>query len=292
MQWDRAKNFMLVFFLLANIILAALIRYETGGHTLTLERESAILAVLEQNDIVMAYHIPRQFAPMRPLQVAPFYYDIERLLSVFAAFFPPYAEFDYTGSVRDDFRLTFEDENIHLTISNGYIQFVAGREHTGIPDRYAAMALTQAFIRDHFPDFRLDIHSTRQARRDGGGLRIFYRQEYQGRLIHANFVEFLVTGEGFDIVIEEVDIQYCRPIGFAYMPREIVGSDEALLAFVQDERRPMHPIVITHMDIVYLQISSGMVETYVSIYAEPFYRIFIEGQVAPFLINAYTNVPF
>lgn len=275
---------MLVFFLLANILLLALIRHETGNHTLSRERESAILNVLEQNNIIVYYHIPRQFSPMRPLQVAAYEYDFNRLVDIF---FPYYAdEISHAKDINLD--IFSWENNYRLVISNGYISFTRERGAGGVPDTYASIALTQAFIREHYPDFRLDIHSTRQARR--GGLRIFYRQEYQNTMIYTNFVEFLITGEGHDIIIEEVDIQYGRPIGFAYAPRELVGPDEALLTFVQNVRLQNDTdIIISHMDIVYFQTMPGLIETYTPIYAEPFYRIFIEGQDEPFLINAYTN---
>ena len=285
MYWDRAKNFMLVFFVIANGLLAALISYETSGNTLTRERENAILAVFAQNDINMYHHIIRHFAPMRPLQIAGYDYDVNRLLSIF---FPSYAEITH---IRDNNWEEFTWKNLRLVISNGYISFVSGLGVTGIPDKDAAIALTGAFIDEHYPDFVLDTQSIRLARR--GGIRIFYRQKYQGHLIHTNFVEFLVTGEGDylpNISIEEVDIQYGRPIGFAYLPKELTGPDEALLTFVQNIRRQNDdPILITQMDIVYFQTVSGLHSVYMPIYAEPFYRIFIEGQYEPFLINAYTN---
>ena len=273
---------MLVFFLIVNVMLFGLIRYEAGGHTLSRERENAILTVLEQNNIIMYYQIPRQFSPMRHLQVAAYDYDFDRLLEIFG--FPTGKYYHIGDASRDVF--IFGD--YELTISNGYISFVSGRRLTGVPDRVAAIALAQAFIREHYPDFSLDIHSTRQGSR--GGLRVIYRQMYNGRLIHTNFVEFLISGDGHNLIIEEVDIQYSNPIGFAYLPRELVGSDEALLTFIQNIRpQDDMDIIITHMDIVYFQTVPGLRATYVPIYAEPFYRIFIEGQEEPFLINAYTN---
>ena len=277
MQWNRAKNFMLVFFLLVNVLLLALIRYEAGAYTLTRERENAIQAVFAQNNINMYSPVPRRFSPMRALQVANHDYDIERLLNIF---FPPYAEISHVGDGRRD---EFTWENLRLIISDGYVFFISGLGITGVPDQDAAIALTQAFIDEHYPDFRLDIQSTRQARR--GGLRLFYRQEYQGHIIHSNFVEFLVTGAGDDLVIEEVDIHYVRPVGFAYLPRDLVGPDEALLTFVQYVRHNSYePVLITHMDIVYFHFPSNR-----QAYVGPTYRIFIEGQDEPFLINAYTN---
>ena len=274
MQWDKSKNYMLIFFLSVNILLAVLIRYEAGGHNLTRERENAIQTVFAQNNINMYYPIPRQFNPMRALRVAGYDYNIERLLYIF---FPPYAEISYREG---DQWYEYYWGNMRLTISGGYVFFVSGFGISGVPNQDAAIALTQAFVDEHYPDFKLDIQSTRQARR--GGLRIFYRQEYQRHIIHTNVLEFLITGEGDDLVIEEVDIHYARPLGFAYLPRDLKGPDEALLTFVQYiRRRSYEPVLITHMDIVYSQAVAG------STYVEPFYRIFIEGQDDPFLINAY-----
>ena len=279
MQWDRAKNFMLLFFLIVNVFLAAIIRYEANAYTLTRERENAIQAVFAQNNINMYYQIPRHFVPMRALQVSGYDYDIDRMLAIF---FPHGAEISHTGDSRRD-EFTYGDSR--LIIRDRYIFFVSGLNVTGVPDQNAAIALTQEFVDEHYPNFALDIQSTRQARR--GGLRIFYRQVYQGQIIHTNFLEFLITGSGDDLVIEEVDIHYVRPIGFAYMPRELVGSDEALLTFVQYIRpHSYEPVLIRHMDIVYFQ---SVYDTGNFNYAEPTYRIFIEGQDEPFLINAYTN---
>ncbi|MCL2420448.1 MAG: hypothetical protein FWD03_01200 [Defluviitaleaceae bacterium] len=284
MQWNNAKNLMLVFFVLVNVLLFVIARQEASGHTLTRERENAIQMVFAQNNINMYHPIPRHFAPMRPLRIAGYDYDIDRLLLMF---FPPGAVIAHTEGINRD---EFVSGDRQLVISHGDIFFISGLNNEGTPDQDAAIALTQAFIREHYPDFRLDTQSTRVARR--GGLRIFYRQEYQGHLIHTSFVEFLVTGQEDDLIIEEVDIHYGRSMGFAYMYREIAGPDEALLTFVQNIRRLRDdPVLITNMDIafVYFQNVLGSRDAYTSVYAYPFYRIFIEGQDEPFLINAYSN---
>jgi len=281
MQWDKAKNFMLAFFVIANILLAALTYYETGSHTLSRERMDAIQTVFVHNNIEMYYQIPRSFAPLRPIRVAGHDYNIENLISIF---FPAYADVHKSGDAN---REVFTYENLSMVISNGYIVFDSGVSHIGTPNKEAAISLTQDFINKHYSDFRLDLQSTRIVNR---GLRLFYRQEYQGHLIHTNFVEFLVTGEDDDLFIEQVDIQYGRPMGFAYQPRELIGPDEALLTFVQNIRLINNEhIFITYMDLAYFQTTSGLRETYMPIYAEPFYRIFIEGLDEPFRIHAYTN---
>jgi len=260
--------------------MVSLIRYETGSHTLTRERENAIQAVLTQHNINMYHTMPRNFAPMRALRFTGYDYDTTRILAIF---FPYHAiESGQINHVSETNRDQFTWENMSLVITESNVFFVSGIGMTGVPNKDAAIAITQAFIDEYYPDFVLDIQSTREAMR--GGLRLFYRQEHQGNIIHSNFIEFLVTGDGDyfpHIVIEEVDMHYSLPMGFAYMPREIVGSDEALLSFVQSPQN-QGSMLITHMDIVYYQVRFAA-------YAEPFYRIFIEERDEPFLINATTN---
>ena len=277
MLWERAKNYMLIFFLLINLLLLALVWYETDTHVLPRERVNAINAVLMQNNINISYPIPTDFRPMRALQVANYDYDIERLKSIF---FPAYADISHTGGNR---RSEFTWQNIRLVIDDGRVFFTSGLGVTGVPDYAAALMLTQAFIDEYYPDFVFDAQSTRQARR--GGLRLFFRQKYQNHVIHSNFIEFLITGTGDELVIEEADIHYLRPLGFAYQPRDLIAPDEALLTFVQEIRRQTYePVLITYMDIAYVSFSGRGQQ-----YAEPVYRIFIDGGDEPFLVNAYTN---
>ncbi|MCL2016446.1 MAG: hypothetical protein FWG68_09405 [Defluviitaleaceae bacterium] len=290
MRWERAKSFIIIFFAATNIILALLIHHEAEAHSLTTERETALNTVLARNNIVLTNQLVNNFAPMRLLQLDNYDYDIDRLL---AMFFPEDADIAHATATNFD---EFTWQNSQLTISNGYIAFVAGHGVIGVPEIAAAIELTQNFIDTYYPHFILDINSTRLARR--GGLRLFYRQEYQGQIIHTNFVEFLVTGYGdnlAEIVIEEVDIQYGVPIGFMYLPQNLVGPDEALLTFMQNIRlQNTETIFINHMDIAYFQTMSGLRENYLptNVYATPFYRIFVEGYDSPFLINAHTNQIF
>ncbi|MCL1988260.1 MAG: hypothetical protein FWG64_09865 [Firmicutes bacterium] len=288
MRWERAKNLIIVFLVVTNVVLAVLINIETEVHNLTVERETALNVVLANNNIILGNELVRNFSPMRDLQLDNYNYDVDQLLEMF---FPPNARISHLTDANFD---EFYWENSRLTISNGYIAFVAGHDIIGVPEVAAAAEITQTFIDTYYPNFILDINSTRLARR--GGLRVFYRQEYQGQIIHTNFVEFLVTSDNADtIVIEEVDIQYGVPLGFVYLPQNLVGSDEALLTFMQNIRmQNAETILINHMDIAYFQTMSGLREGYfpTNVYAVPFYRIFVEGYESPFLINAQTNQMF
>jgi len=286
MEWEKAKNYILVAFVLLNAGLALLLHLEHRRYTMTGDRDRNIRVVLGQNNISL-YTIPiRNFPPMRPVDVAGFYYDIDELLEIF---------FEYPALVeRDDERYFFSHGYSQLTISNGLISFDFDIRGLGYPSiepappitHGDAAALSDEFISRHFPDFEHDITFEWE-----DGIRRIYRQQYRGRLIHSNFAEFFITSHG----IEWIDMQFGRIIGHIREPQMIFAPDEVLLTFMQHvrDRAMEEPIFIREMDMVYLQAYESTQQG-ILYPAVPTYRIFIEGNDdTPYLINAFTNLmPF
>jgi hypothetical protein len=286
MEWERAKTIILVAFVLLNLGLAGLLYIEHSRYTLSQDRISNIHAALSDNNINLYATPMRRFAPMRHLDISGFYYDVPALLEIF---------FDGVEVIEEEpeaghyIFATKNDEFGRLEISNGFISFDKSfgfDENAPEISHERAIQLSDEFIEEHFSDFKRDIVFDEYG---GGGVRIVYRQEYRGQLIHSNFIEFSVTSQG----IAWIDMQFGRIIGHSAEPRMIFAPDEILLTFLQR----MHymaidnPIFITHMDIVYYQeyASDQAGQIYPAV---PFYRIFIRDNDFPFLINAYTNVLF
>lgn len=283
MEWERAKNIILIAFVLLNLGLAGLILMEQRRYTLTPDRISNINAILSDNNINLNTTPMRRFAPMRHLDISGFYYDVPAIVQIF---------FDgvaVTQLETEEGHYIFETENDahgRLEISNGFIFFDNSRnfgENTmGEISHGSAIEIADEFIRQHFPNFVRDIVFNEY----GGGVRIIYLQEYRGQMIHSNFIEFLVTSQG----IAWVDMQFGRIIGHSAEPRRIFAPDEILLTFMQRMQymAAENPIFINHIDIVYYQKYAS--DQHGQVYpAVPFYRIFIDENDFPFLINAYTN---
>ncbi|MCL2456531.1 MAG: hypothetical protein FWD19_03165 [Defluviitaleaceae bacterium] len=285
MEWERAKNYIIVAFVLLNCGLAGLLFYEDRRYTLGSDRIASIQAVLSDNNINFSYtNLPRRFAPMRHLDVSGFYYDVPALLDIF------FGDEVFFRKDSDDERIIFETEKTILEISNGFISFDNSanlRENRNENknenfSREEAIKISQNFIAKYFSDFKRDIVFEAD-----GGFRIRYIQEFREQLIYSNLIEFFVLPQG----VAWIEMEFGRVIGFSAEPRMIFAPDEILLTFMQRVRhRAMeNPIFITHMDVVFKQeYASDQPGT---IYpAVPFYRIFIRGEDFPFLINAYTNV--
>jgi len=272
MKWNQAKNFMIGFFLVVNLFLAALINQETYSRTFGNEREALIVALLAQNNVYLMDELP-QARDMRMLRLSGEGREIEELLAVFGM---EGAE-HIGGAGRDE----FVAGDARLVVLDNDVFYISGIGQSGMPTLEAARAVADEFIAAFYPDFIFDPYSTREARR--GGLRLFYRQEFQNYTIHSNFIELLIMGED-ELVIEEVDMHFNEPLGFSYTMRDLVAVDEMLFTFVRFSPARAEPTNIVLMDLVYFHNSQA------SEYAEPFFRIFMENQDVPFLIGGYTNV--
>ena len=286
MEWERAKTFILVFFVILNLGLGLLLFVENRRYVVTPEREQTIISIMARNNItfdpqyIRQFPI-RQFPPMRAISVTGFYYDAAALAEIFFGDAAGVVHFDTpSGQI-----LTYGDAE--LVISHGFISYYNPAGRGGIPldglSRDAAVALTDEFVNAHWPEFRLDDVFVAE-----DWLRLSYRQVYRGYVIHTNFIELVVT----DVGIEQVDMQFGRVLEWYGPESPIAAPDEVLLTFVQRVRGVAmdSPIVITHMDLVYFQEELGSTDPYARYRVLPFYRVFIDGGGSdPFLINAFTN---
>jgi len=290
MEWERAKTYLLIFFLLLNAGLGLLLFAEDRRYTLTFEQERRIRTILDQNNVIL-YELPmRRFPPMQPLSVTGFYYDRDELIRILF-------EDPLTVERRRTFEgYIFQDASRQMIISSGFVFFEdpnGFRQWGGFQPTLAlgeitdasVISLTTGFINSYFPDFVQDGDPF-VSEDDNGGVRIIYRQEYRGTLVHSNFIEFLVTSVG----IYQMEMQFGRVIGHSGTPTMIFSPDEVLLTFVQrvGHIAQENPMSIRDMDLVYFQ-------EYISdqggpYNAVPFYRIFTHQNERPFLINAFTNV--
>ena len=278
MEWEKAKNYILLFFVLLNLALGGLLFMESRRYSMTPEREQAIVAILNQNNITMDTRLMRRFAPMRAMGISGFYYDADELVRIFFG----NAAVQRTTTLQG-YRVTRRP--VELVISNGFVSYTNphGRGEISELNPDEAQRLADALVRANWPDFRLDIvHSGED------WILLSYREIYRGNKIHSNFIEFLVTEDG----IERVEMQFGQVQGWESSDQQpIVSPDEALLTFVQRTRghAQVAPMTIAHMDLVYF-LEEGSTDPDVTHRAVPFYRVFVVGEGSdPFLINAFTN---
>ena len=287
MEWERAKTIILVMFVVLNITLGVLRFADHRRYWMTSEQEHNIRIVLDQNNIQLYTNPMRRFTPMRPIEVRGFYYDEDLLLNLF------FGDVNVTRTEYDWGLVVFTSEDgRHLEKSNGFIYFEifengAYAENGFIVSRSFAASKTNEFINRYFPSFEIDIVFDAYDFYGNHGIRRIYREKYQGMPVYTNFIEFLVTSGG----ITQIEMQFGQILGESQVPpRMIFPPDEVLLTFMQRFRHIAYenPIFINRMDMVYVMLYHSDEVGFVSP-AIPFYRIFIEGNDFPLLINAFTN---
>jgi len=268
MEWENAKTYILLFFILLNGVLALFTITERRHYTVLGEHEATIRTVLAAHDITMTAEMIRRFPPMRALRLSGYYYCEYEMVHLF---FPDPAR---VTRQEDAFGVLFYYGEADLWISDGGVVYFN-------PD---GLGITpQAFIAQHFPDFERDERFTPF---DEEGERIIYRQIYRGFTVYSNAIEFLLTEAG----IIEVVMQFGYIHGWDGPERPIFAPDEALISFLQRVQIFNHPVTIWHMDIVYfIEFDAASAEPGTEQHAAPFYRIFTYEFDMPFLINAYLN---
>ena len=287
MEWERAKTIILIIFVLLNVLMGGLRFADYRRYWLTGEQERNIRIVLDRNNIQLYTDPLRRFTPMRPIEVSGFYYDEDFLLDLFL-----YGA-DITRREYNWGLVFTTDDGRYLEKSNGFIFFEMYENGTYYENgqtvgRSFAAYLTGDFIGRHFPNFEIDIMFDAYDFHGNHGIRRIYRETYQGLLVYSNFIEFFITASG----ITQIEMQFGRVRGELQVPpRMIFPPDEVLLTFMQRFRHiaTESPIFINRMDMVFVKLYHSDEVGSVSP-AIPFYRIFIEGNDFPLLINAFTNV--
>ncbi|MCL2527406.1 MAG: hypothetical protein FWE42_03220 [Defluviitaleaceae bacterium] len=281
MEWERAKTYILLFFVLLNLTLGGLLIIERRRYTLSPEREQAIVEIMYQNNITMDARVIRRFAPMRLMYVGGFYYDVDKLSDIF---FGNAA----VNRVATAHGYTITHGQGELTIAHGFISYNNSSGHGGraqwMPDvdRAQAERVANDFVRANWPDFRLEDVFI-----GPDWVHLSYRQVYRGYVIHSNFIDFIITERG----IVQVEMQFGQVLEIDRERQPIAAPDEALLSFIQRFRYPFQdtPMTVIRMDLVYFQ-DEGSPDPNGRYRLEPFYRVFIGGNERdPLLINAFTN---
>jgi len=285
MNWDKAKNYTILFLALLNVFLGALIVAGRRDYRLDAAQLRDIKAVLDRADIGLNAPIPVSYSPMRQLALARYEYDYDTLIGLF--FSRPNEVDRSDGPDKTVFRL---DEVVLSVQRDGYITFddLNGMGEPASFDEDSAKALCDGFVSKmskSMPGLKFDSCVFEQ---DAGGYRIFYRQAYKNTVIYTNFMEFLVTDNG----VTQMDCFYDKPLGFSGASMEICSPDVALLDFVKQITgyygNQEYSVSISRIDIVYNQ-EGGSAQDYESLRATPFYRItFFDGpEQKEIRVNAY-----
>ncbi|MDR1533212.1 MAG: hypothetical protein LBS62_13705 [Clostridiales bacterium] len=277
MDWDKAKNILIVMLLMLNIFLGILTYLNSPRYSVAAEQEKAILDVLAQNNIEWNAVLPKRFEPLANILLTVHREDADALAAVF------FKEAETVSRVDTDERAVLIQGAASLIVENGGFRYdnlngMAGTAGQGAEACGRIMGdLTQ--LSGFVPD-----------ETETGTRVAVYRQMYKDRLIYTNYVVFTMSDEG----IVSVNCQYNQPAGFS-AKHEIIPPDEA--AFIlMNKLKNMYggaPVAIDEMDLVFLRRDDPAEEMETE-RATPYYRFYVRELTngplqPPFFVNSYTG---
>ncbi|MFV0519622.1 MAG: hypothetical protein ACK5LY_05030 [Lachnospirales bacterium] len=273
MKWDKAKNLIIVFLIIMNVFLYFANYYYDKKYSLSTQQEKNIITVLGENKISMYANMPDKNLPMASLIIAPSLadYDRNKIADNFLGS-------TYTKSENGDIQ-TFTSVDGIITFENGffYMDFLEPLTFVDNPKEYIKK------FGKPLEDFVLDKVSQEE------GYTIYeYREKYKNTIVYTNRIEITTK----DNNIYNILGFFGENDGYSENPKDIISADMALFTFIKTAKEIYGDteLFIEGVDVVYYQeeyfpYSENEFQTN----AMPCYRIYVQDQSVPFIINAYTN---
>jgi len=283
MEWNKAKDIIIVFLILLNIMLGIFLGINSRRYTLSMDQEKNIVEVLASNNISMYCKIINKYEPMKMLELAPQTIDESKMVEAFLGTPNAIAGKDI------DFK-SYDYENKRLIIFENKLIYENGDYLEQITlTNESAIKLCQDYLNSMGTlgsGYELDLGPYAR----GEELLLEYRQKINGTVIYDNNFLFAVDDYG----IRRIEYSNNMPVGYSAGATEICSSDEALFSFLQamkreSAQRPQR--IVEKMDIVYL-VDSAEPDTG---RAYPYYRIYYTEVGDPdkllrlCMVNAYLN---
>ena len=286
MEWNKAKDIVIIFLIMLNVMLGVILFMGRARYTLSAEQERNITEVLYANNIIINTSVIRSTPPMRILELAPgIIHNDAEMTAIFLGTSSAVLS-DEVGNMR-----RYDYGNNSLIIFENMLIFENGEQGEFIDLNFVtARRISDDFLRglgDMAGGFILDVGPYWS----GNEIIIEYRQRIDGLVIYNNYFLFAIDSYG----IRRIEHSNNMPIGFSAAANEICGADEALFSFLRAMRmenveRPRR--VIEKMDIVYFMdpddLELGSAYPYFRIYYRE-YRADGSYILRLCMVNAYLN---
>jgi hypothetical protein len=284
MDTDKAKNITLACLILLNAVLLVcnMLFTDSNKYRMTADAEKNITEVLLINNIRLDAKLNRDFSPKGRLEIQSAEYDNEQLKDIFMqnAAGAELSEENNRNIYRNDY------ESLSVNMNNGYVVYRNRDIAPGIPDTDFAAGLCRELLKKVgaiYPGFVSDMPQDTPYQTEEG-LIFEYRQLFKGSTVNSNYLLITVGENG----ISRAEFMYARVLGQSKDLRNICAPDEALLTCMYEIKNIYgdRAVVISRVDLIYNRLEGAANG---SLYAAPFYRIYVSESIEPVLVNAYTN---
>ena len=274
MNWDKAKNIIIIALICINIVLLIVSNYGSDKYILSSDKEKAIISLLNKNGIKVITELPKKFEPSPYLLMDKSKYNAEELKSIFFE-----EGEDVKRSVEFEATIFKTDKKI-LTINESSIDY----RNMGVEksvDKFEASEAKKEAEKIIKALMKNKSYELQEIKFTNGRYYLRYYEIYLKNKIYSNYIDFVINKNGIEIMqLIKYDIE-----GFYGTNREICSADEALFSFLQGIKSEDAE---TEILIDGIELGYCFEEAASQSRAIPCYRISVkDGEV--YYINAYTG---
>ncbi|MDL2248550.1 hypothetical protein LJB89_02520, partial [Tyzzerella sp. OttesenSCG-928-J15] len=245
MEWNRAKDIIIVFLVLLNIMLGSLLGINSQKYKLSIEQEKNIVEVLASNNIGLYCKIINKYEPMKMLELTPSEFDELKMIEAFLGNSNAILSLESEGIKRyDDY-----SGNSVMFIENKVSFESNERDENFIFNTDNAKKICTEYLNkmgDMGKGFELDLGPYNR----GEEILLEYRQSINDIVIYDNYFLFAIDEYG----LRRVEYSNSLPVGYSANAKEICSSDEALFSFLAAMKRESSDKpqrIVEKMDLVY-----------------------------------------
>ena len=288
MNTNLVKNILLVLFGIITIALGALILIQENRYNLSAAQETAVVNLLEQNNIYLHGEIIRNFRPMRPMAMERYGYDRDGLAARF--FYGSeqpvnvYIEGNNMVFYTDDREMSYSylDNIIVFEIPDGITNAAFAASPGGATAEQLAIEYIEALM-GMPPDMELFSNTLDHF----GNYIISFFTSYRGHILYNDHIRVRVTDRGITSIFYSRIHERNR--GFVGEPHSIFSADEAMFALLNHLRQKgvEGHVIINEMKLAYFLYEDGGQSIGIPVYV--FTIDLGRGLRFNYIFNAYTN---
>lgn len=277
MNWNKAKNYTIIFLVLVNIILLVLNFVDSRKTVLNQDDINDLTTVLNNNDIVMSCELPSKFKPMGTLGVESYEYDLIKVQRIF---------FEDISTVKrsEEFEtIIFSKDNSRLQIKNNHLEF-STETGEAVDNINKALEIANGYekkLRTITDGFKLKTSNEQEE-----GYSIIYMKTTSEFTLFSSYVQVDITKEGaLRLTMEGLAIQ-----DMSVAKSDIISAPEAVFMTVDNIKKEFKNtyVNITDVELGYY-IATSEEESGVGMSAIPHYRIEVDGGHRVYYVNAYSG---
>ncbi|WZL73080.1 two-component system regulatory protein YycI [Clostridiaceae bacterium 35-E11] len=279
MDWSKAKNILIIAFVITNIFLIYNIEKDIFDNTSAIVKEKNIediIDILEEKNIKVDTEIPKKILALPTLNVAYETYEQAKLDKIFS---------------RKNQKTSIENNEDAITssiINHKIVQYTNDNPQAHIDDfnPKTARREAEAFIKEHgFMKKDVLYWDTQES---GEGYKVIFKQKYKGSFLEYSYMYVIITGSG----VKEFERMWLIPLEMDEKKNDIIPATKALLKFMKEIEDTNKEMIIEDIALGYWfdpsQIGLTNVENVKSGTAVPAWRILLKDGQTKFIV-AYEN---